>query len=158
MEKLSRLYLEKAENELVLAEILFKISGDNSIKENLEIGSKETFYSAVISHAYYCIFYSAKAFLLLKGFKTSVPNEHKKTYDLFKKLKGFIDESLFEIYEEESLKADSLLKIFFNEKMKRGNFTYKTLPQANISPANESLENAGRFFKSINYIMRTLNE
>jgi len=154
MEKLIQLYLEKAENELVLAESLFKISGDSLIKEKLEVDLRETFYSAVITHSYYCIFYCAKAVLLLKGIKTKAPNEHKKTYNEFKKLIGFIDGVLFEIYESESLKAGVLLKIFFDEKKKRGEFTYKTLPQANIQPAKESLENAGKFFKNINNLIK----
>ncbi len=158
MEKLIKLYLEKAENELVLAESLFKISGDNLIKEKLDVDSKETFYSAVITHSYYCIFYCAKAILLLKNVKTKTPNEHKKTYDEFKKLRGFIDKSLFEIYETESLKAETLLKIFFDEKKKRSKFTYKTLPQANIQPAKESLGNAGRFFRNINNIIKNYDK
>jgi len=41
------------------------------------------------------------------------------------------------------------LEIFGNEKQKRGNFTYKTLPQANIEPSRQSLNNAKLFFKHI---------
>lgn len=153
MEGLIKLYLERAENEIVLAESLFRISSENSLKESLGINLRETFYSAVVSHSYYCIFYSAKAFLLLKGVRTKMPNEHKKTYDEFKRLKNFLDDSLLKIYEEESMKAESLLEIFFEEKRKRGTFTYNKLPQANREPARESLENAGRFFRNINVII-----
>jgi len=158
---LVKLYLERAENEIMLAEALFKISGRSSFKEELEIDKQETFYSAVISHAYYSIFYSVKAILLMKDIKTKPPNEHKKVYAEFKKLvdSGFVDtlkgtsKSLFEIYEEESVKAESLLNIFFSEKKKRGKFTYKKLPQANVEPAKESLDNCLIFFKNINAII-----
>ena len=153
MEGLVRLYLEKAENELILAESLFKISSDNLMKEKLEVRSKETFYSAVITHSYYSIFYCAKAVLFSRGIKTSAPEEHKKTYEEFKKLRGVINKILFDIYESESIKAESLLKIFFDEKKKRGEFTYKSLSRANIVPAEESLKNASVFFKNINKVI-----
>ena len=157
---LVKLYLERAENEIVLAETLFKISGGDSFKEKLEIDKQETFYSAVINHAYYSIFYSAKAVLLMRGVKTKLPSEHKKTYDEFKKLvdSGFISDNLFEIYEKESVKAESLLNIFFSEKRKRGKFTYKRLPQANKIPAEESLDNSRMFFKNINVIVEKSEE
>ena len=48
------------------------------------------------------------------------------------------------------VKAESLLEIFRAEKKKRGDFTYNTIAQANIEPANESLKNAKTFFKHCN--------
>ena len=38
----------------------------------------ETYYSAVIAHSYYSIFYGAKAYLAKKGVEVSAPEEHKK--------------------------------------------------------------------------------
>ncbi len=153
MEGLVKLYFERAENEIVLAESLFKISSNNNFKAQLGIKIAETFYSAVISHSYYSIFYCAKAILLKNNIKTEPPKEHKKTYNKFKQLRGIISKNLLDIYETESIKAESLLKIFFDEKKKRGEFTYKILPQANEEPARESLKNAGIFFKNINAVI-----
>ena len=155
MSGLIKIYLERAENEIVLAESLFKISSDNNFKSQLGISVRETFYSAVISHSYYSIFYCAKALLLIKGIKTKVPQEHKKTYEKFRGLvgSGFVDDALFNIYKKESIKAENLLKIFFDEKRKRNEFTYQKLPQANLKPAKESIDNALIFFKSINIII-----
>lgn len=160
MLSLVKLYLERAESEMVLAETIFKISSDFNLKENLDLNKNESFYSAVISHCYYSIFYCAKAILLTKGIKTKVPNEHKKVFDAFKKIvdSGFVDKRLCEIYEEEVVKAGSLLDIFFNEKKKRGHFTYRKLPQANKPFAKESLDNALMFFKNINAVVRSQNE
>ncbi len=76
---LSKLYLEKSENELVLAESLIKISVDDKIKSLLKIKKNQTFYIGVISHSYYSIFYSAKAYLANKNIRTKVPDEHRKT-------------------------------------------------------------------------------
>ena len=53
------------------------------------------------------------------------------------------------IYQDALLKAESLLKIFKDEKWKRGHFTYHKLPQANKEPAQESFDNADKFFKVI---------
>jgi len=111
----------------------------------------DTYYSAAISHAYYSIFYAAKAYLLLKGIKTRAPEEHKKTFDAFSKFveKGVVDIELLKIYKSLLIKADALLNIFAFEKDKRGKFTYRRIPQANREPAIESVNNAQFFYKNI---------
>ncbi len=63
--------------------------------------------------------------------------------------KGIIDLELLNYYKELYIKAETLLEIFGSEKKKRGDFTYKTLPQANIKPSEESLNNAKLFYKHI---------
>ncbi len=150
------LYLDRAKNELDLAKAIFKLSTENSLKPEFELKEDSTFFSNVISTSYYCIFYSAKAFLLTKGIKTEMPDEHRKTLDEFEKLSnsGIIDGELLKIYKNIVVKAEELLCIFRAEKSKRGRFTYKKLPQANLEPAKESLDNAERFFKNINLMMK----
>ncbi|HLD72028.1 MAG TPA: HEPN domain-containing protein [Candidatus Nanoarchaeia archaeon] len=147
-----KLYLERAENELILAKAIFTLTQDEKLqKETFEIKSPLTFYSAVISHAYYCIFYSAKAYLLKKGIKVEAPEEHRKTYEEFKKLvlEGIIDVELLKFYEQAMIRAERLLGIIKAEKKKRGDFTYQIIPQANQEPAKESLDNAREFFRHI---------
>ncbi len=148
---LSKLYLEKSENELILAESLIRISKENKLKTILRIKQNQTFYTGVISHAYYSIFYAVKAYLANKEIKTKLPDEHKKTYNKFKRIckSGKISKEIINIYETEIIKSDSLLHIFKIEKKKRGEFAYKKLPEANKSPATKSIENAQKFFKII---------
>jgi len=150
------LYLDRAKNELDLANAVFKISTETRLKLELELMEDSTFFSNVITNAYYCIFYSAKAFLYAKGVTTSMPDEHKKTLEEFEKfaVSGQIDVELLKIYKEIVVKAEELLGIFVKEKSKRGEFTYRTLPQANLEPAKESLGNAGKFYKNINLMVR----
>ena len=150
------LYLDRARNELDLAKAIFKLSTAVSLKLEFELKEDSTFFSNVISTSYYCIFYSAKAFLLSRGIKTEMPDEHKKTLDEFEKLanSGIIDGELLKIYKDVVVKADELLGIFRAEKSKRGKFTYKKLPQANLEPAKESLDNAEKFFKNINLMVK----
>ena len=152
-----QLYLNRAKNELDLAKAIFKLSNESDLK--LEIGLKEdsTFFSNVISNSYYCIFYSAKAFLYKNNIITEFPEEHKKTYDEFRKFveSGQIDVELLYIYKSVFIKAEELLGIFKREKSKRGEFTYQKLPQANLNPAKESLKNAETFFKNINLILNS---
>lgn len=146
------LYLERARNETKLADIILFVSGDKNLQINtFKIETPDTYYSAVISHSYYCIFYSAKAYLLKKGIKITMPNEHKKTLKAFKRFvkMGIVDKELLRIYEEALIKAETLLNIFKTEKKNRGEFTYQKLAQANKEPASQSLENAKIFFKSI---------
>ncbi len=146
-----KLYLIRAEDEFLLAKKVMQISVDTKIKETLGIQKGKTFFYSVITHAYYSIFYCAKAYLFSKRIKTEAPEEHKKTYDEFSKFvnSGILDKELLMIYESEMAKADSLLKIFKLEKKKRGIFTYNIKSEANIPYAEESIENARRFISMI---------
>ncbi|MEK6900678.1 MAG: hypothetical protein AABX05_06130 [Nanoarchaeota archaeon] len=146
-----KIYLARAQNELNLSMMIKKISDDQKIQIEIFGMKEDTYYSAVISHAYYFIFYAAKAYLLLKRIKTQAPEEHRKTFEEFSKLvdAGIIDVELLNIYQKILLKADVLLHIFELEKGKRGKFTYRRIPQANQSPAQESINNAKTFFNNI---------
>ena len=147
-----KLYIKRAQNEINLSKMILKISEDDNIQADVFEMPKDTYYSAVISHAYYSIFYMAKAYLLTKKIKTEAPEEHRKTYEEFKKLveQGAVDVELLKIYQQLMMRADTLLKIFQTEKSKRGRFTYRTLPQANLEPAKQSMANAETFFKHVN--------
>jgi uncharacterized protein (UPF0332 family) len=146
-----KLYLQRAQNELSLSLMILRISDDKNLQVSIFRMKEDTYYSATISHAYYSIFYAAKAYLLLKGIKTEAPKEHKKTFDAFSKLvdEGIIDVELLKIYRNMLIKADTLLRIFELEKGKRGKFTYRRMPQANQEPAQESIRNAQFFYKNI---------
>jgi uncharacterized protein (UPF0332 family) len=149
-------YLKRARSELDMAEILFKISNSNNAKQSFNLFLDSTYYSGVISHAYYAIFYSAKAILLTKNIKTEAPEIHKKTFEAFKEKfvdSGILDVKLLEIYKRMIIRADELLQIFKDEKWKRGHFTYKTIPQANKEPSEESIKNAVNFIKNIRAVL-----
>lgn len=152
MDSESKLYIKRAQNEINLSNMIMKISEDDKLQADVFEMPQDTYFSAVISHAYYSIFYMAKAYLLTKGIKTEAPEAHRKTYEEFKKLveQGAIDVELLKIYQQLMMRADTLLKIFQTEKGKRGKFTYRTLPQANAEPAKESITNAETFFKHVN--------
>ncbi len=152
MKPLSRLYLERADNELSQAEILFKISAEPDLQSQFELEKPYTFYSGAISHAYYAIFNAAKGILAEEGIKTDSPDVHKKTLNAFKEHmvdSGKLNVKLLTIYKKLYIRAESLLGIFEAEKKKRGDFTYKTLPQANQQPAAESIKNATTFYKHV---------
>ncbi len=156
MDSLIKLYLERSENELELANAIFEISNNEKLKlETFKIKRDMTFYSAVISHCYYSIFYSAKAYLLKNNIKTKAPEEHKKVFLKFKKFveSGKLDVELLTIYKIILVKEESLLGIFRMEKKKRAEYTYKRLPQSNKEPAKMSINNAEKFFKHINKIL-----
>lgn len=146
----SKLYIYRAENEIKLSEIILVISENPSIQaEIFKVNEPETYFSAVIAHSYYSIFYGAKAYLAKKGIEVSAPEEHKKAFEEFRKFveSGELDVELLKIYQEALVRAEYLLGILKEEKNKRGEFTYRTMPQANKEPANESIERAKIFFK-----------
>jgi uncharacterized protein (UPF0332 family) len=104
-------YIERSQNEMIVAESLKKLSEDNQAKKFFQINDVDTFYSSVISHAYYAIFYATKAILLTKGITTSSPNIHKKTFENFKKEfvdTGILDVKLLEIYKKLVIRAETL--------------------------------------------------
>lgn len=69
----AELYLLRAENELIAAQMLFEVSQNTNIqKTQFKLEKEFTFYSSVISHSYYCIFYCAKAILLSEDRKSVV--------------------------------------------------------------------------------------
>ncbi len=156
MDSTVKIYLRRSFNELSAAKLLFAISNNREKKVEFQIEEEMTFYSAVISHSYYAIFFAVKAILLTKGIKTEMPDVHKKTYEVFKEEfvdSGLLDTELLKIYQKILVRADELLQIFKNEKWKRGNFTYHTLPQANVEPAQQSIQNATTFVKNIRIIV-----
>ena len=80
------------------------------------------------------------------------PEIHKNTYEAFKETfvdTGMLDVGLLNIYRKMIIRADELLSIFREEKKKRGEYTYSTIPQANLEPANTSLRHAERFVAAI---------
>jgi len=151
-----KIYFERANNEYDVARIMFKISKERELKLDFDVEENETFYSSVISHSYYSIFYSAKALLLTKGIRTTAPEVHKKTLEAFEKHfvdTGKLDVALLNIYKKMIVRAEELLGLYKVEKKKRGDFAYKTIPQANIAPAKESLENAKKFLANIRAVI-----
>lgn len=153
----STLLIHRAENEIKLAGMIFTLSEKPALQsETFSINEPETYYSAVITHCYYSIFYGAKAFLLTRGMKVSAPEEHKKAYEAFKTFvdSGELDVALLRIYQEAVVQAEHLLGIFKQEKDKRGKYTYRTLPQANKDPAHESIVHATTFFKHMYAVVK----
>ncbi len=153
MDSKVEMYLNRARTEMDSAQVLFEVSNQKEKKDEFSLEEGATFYSGVISHAYYAIFYCAKAMLLSKKIETEAPEIHKKTFEEFKKVfidTGLLDVKLLIIYKEMIVRAEGLLEIYRAEKKKRGDFTYNTIPQANKDPAQESISHAKEFFKNCN--------
>lgn len=155
MDSMVSIYLQRSLNEVAVARLLLVVSDNLTKKQEFQIEEDMTFYSSVISHSYYAIFYAAKAILLTRGIKTETPDIHKKTYEAFDITfvqTGILDMELLKIYQKMIIRADELLQIFKDEKWKRGHFTYQTIPQANKEPAEQSIQNALTFIKNIKLI------
>src|SRR3989344_2451760 len=116
----SNLYIQRAENELMAAHVLFDTSANEKIqKEQFKLEKEFTFYSSVIGHAYYSIFNGAKALLAQEGIETSAPEVHKKTLEAFERhlvKTGKLDVELLKMYKSMVVKAEELLGIFALEK------------------------------------------
>ena len=156
MDSKAEMFVKRARSELDSAAILSEVSNRKELKDAFKVDDEATFYSGVISHAYYGIFYCAKAMLLTNKTETDSPEVHRKTFEAFKKAfidTGILDARLLMIYKQMIIRAESLLEIYKQEKKKRGDFTYNTIPQANKGPAEESIKNAKEFYKYCNAYM-----
>ncbi len=152
------LLIDRGENEILAAQVLKKLSEEDSLKIEFDLPISTSFYSSVISHAYYSIFYCAKAYLIHKNISLLLKQgQHQQVYFEFRKLvnKGIIETELLNIYEDVKGKAEVLLDILKTEKDKRTNFSYETIPQANKQPAEDSLNNAIFFISHIKELLDT---
>ena len=75
------MYLDRANNEIMAAVSLKRLSEQEKDRMSFDLPDDVSFYSSVISHPYYAIFYAAKAILLTKDIETKSPEVHKKTFD-----------------------------------------------------------------------------
>ena len=152
MDSRVNLWRNRANNELTMAQVLKRIIEEPTLKKEFQIPASSTFYNGVINHAYYSIFYSARAALLLEKIEVVAPDIHTKAYNRFKNVfvdTGKLNKHLFKYYTSTFVKASDLLQIMEEEKKKRGDFTYTTIPEANQLPAEESITNALQFISHI---------
>ncbi len=145
------LSIKRTENELIAAKALFILSDIAEAKTLLKVPASETFYSSVIAHAYYTIFYAARTYVVSKGIKLPEQGVHQAVYSAFRKFvrQGKLAEELLALYEDVKVKAETLLEIFDEEEENRTKFTYKTFAQANKAPAEKSIQNAEIFLTEI---------
>ncbi|HLC72009.1 MAG TPA: hypothetical protein VJH37_00335 [Candidatus Nanoarchaeia archaeon] len=152
MDSRVNLWLSRANNELTMAQILKRVSEEPELKKEFQIHSSSTFYNGVISHAYYAIFYAARAALLLEKVEVKAPKIHTKAYNRFKNVfvdTGKLNRHLFKYYTSTFVMAGDLLQIMEKEKKKRSEFTYNTISTANQAPSEESITNALQFISHI---------
>ena len=120
----------------------------------------------VVNSSYYSMFYMARALLENSGIQIkSEQSIHSITFDaviyffyITGKLKRNLIEKFIEANEEAAEllgqeKANQLISDYFNEKSKRGTFTYETGAIVMKNKAKTSLERANNFNKEINRII-----
>jgi uncharacterized protein (UPF0332 family) len=144
------MHLARAEDELLLARTEYLFSTDASVAATLGIPAG-TFFFSVITHAYFAVFHATKAYLVTKGIMTSPPEEHAATLAAFRRLVaiGAVDKDLLRAYDEEALKADTLLHVLKQERTDRSLWTYNVVREANKPYALASIQNATRFVSVI---------
>ena len=78
MGSLIDVYLDRANNEIMAAVSLKRLSEQEKDRVSFDLPDDVSFYSSVISHSYYAIFYAAKAILLTKDIETNLRKCIKK--------------------------------------------------------------------------------
>lgn len=161
MDSTTSICLSRSDNELMLAKAIQHLSEDSKIKKDIfSIPQDITFYSAVIAHAYYAIFYSAKSYLIFKKENLPLQGQHSAVYHKFKRYvkNGEITKDLLSLYDDAMVKAEVLLQILDDEEQNRTQYTYQKLPQANKEPAQNSITNAQFFVSHIKVLIQQKGE
>lgn len=158
-------FMKNSAESLEAASVLYTLSTD---KEKQKIFGLSNFngFLWVVNASYYSMFYMARALLENSGIQIkSEQSIHSVTFDAViyffyatGKLKKNLIERFIEANEEAAdllgrEKADQLISDYFNEKSKRGTFTYETGAIVMMNKAKTSLERANNFNKEINKII-----
>lgn len=175
-EKIVKVYMEYANNSLQTAQLLFKISKDNELKESLGLPIDYESFLWVVVSSYYSMYYSVNSVLLHNGIKIGDKMVHKVTADCvinFLYLNGKIEKKLLEEYNnskdeamelmqklsEEEIKIEikqkalEIVKTYDFEMNKRGKFQYNMNESLKEEIANASLERAKRFLLEMKKLM-----
>lgn len=158
-------FLNNAKNSLNTARLIFDVSSDTELKEDLGYRNYNGFLW-VINSAYYCMFYNARALIENEGIKIkSKVSIHSITFDVlvyYFEITGKLKKRLIEDFEEASEealevlgkeKSRKLIEDYFYEKNKRSKFTYEMGEIALKNKANTSLERAKKFNQEIRKIL-----
>jgi uncharacterized protein (UPF0332 family) len=164
-------YLKNSETSLQTASLLFQISTDEKLKEELKISKDFECYLWVIVSSYYSMFYMALALLATEGIRVGKEIVHKVTADalinffivnekLAKLLEDYeeIRKDVMELLGKEELKrkARELISDYEYERRKRSKFQYEIGVSAKQSYARTSLERAKKFFFEIRKLIKKL--
>lgn len=159
-------FLKNAGNSLDTAKLLFEVSNDNKLKEQLGFPDFNGFLW-VINASYYSMFYMVRALLENEGIKIKVESSiHGVTFDalihyfyMTKKLQKKLIEDFAEGVEETAEilgkeKAKEMIEDYFYEKGKKARFTYEMGTIAMKNKAETSLKRAKRFNEEIRKIIQ----
>jgi uncharacterized protein (UPF0332 family) len=162
-------YLKNSETSLQTASLLFQISTDEKLKEELKISKDFECHLWVIVSSYYSMFYMALALLATEGIKVGKEIVHKVTADALinffianEKLTKLLEDyeemrkDVMELLGKEELKrkAKELISDYEYERRKRSKFQYEIGVSAKRSYAQTSLERARKFFFEIRKLIK----
>jgi uncharacterized protein (UPF0332 family) len=162
-------YLKNSETSLQTASLLFQISTDEKLKEELKIDKDFECYLWVIVSSYYSMFYMALALLATDGIRVGKEIVHKVTADALinffivnEKLTKLLEDyeemrkDVMELLGKEELrrKAKELISDYEYERRKRSKFQYEIGVSAKRGYAQTSLERAKKFFFEIRKLIK----
>ena len=155
MESHVQAYLSEAESDLALAKVSYVLSTDKGQRESLSVPKEVNFLKKVSTLSYFAMFHAAKALLISNGIITNFPNEHIKTYLA---LKDYLhskgpETPPIRTNRNEAVTPKDLLKIFYREKDKRVDSTYKVTVEATQLEAETSLSNADTFISAMKCLL-----
>ncbi|MFC1774952.1 hypothetical protein ACFLZN_01405 [Nanoarchaeota archaeon] len=160
-------FLNNAKNSLDTARLLFKVTNDEKLRDDLGFPELDS-YLWVINSSYYSMFYITRALLTSRGIaiKTS-QSIHVITYHALvhyfyatEKLQKQLVDDFEDAGSEASVllgqeKAKQLVIELYREKEKRSTFTYELGVSAMKSKARTSLERATRYNEELRKILET---
>ena len=154
-------FIGNSQKSLSTAQLLYDVSTNIKMQETYNQKDFDGFLW-VINTSYYSMFYITRAILEKDGIKLKGDlSIHMLTFDALAHyfyFTGKLQKQLMEAYAEAEKeasellgkeKAHTLVEDYFNEKEKRGRFTYHMGEKALQSKAKTSLDRAKNFFEEI---------
>jgi len=164
--RFTQFFIKNSKDSLDSAKLLFEVSTNNELKKSTGFPDFNGFLW-VINSSYYSMFYMARALLESIGvkIKTAQQSIHLVVFDAlvyYFYLNGKLQKRMIEEFQEAGTEASEILgrekareiiEDYFNEKDKRGRFTYEMGTIAIQNKAKTSLERAKRFNEEIRKIL-----
>ncbi len=159
-------FLENSQKSLSSAQLLYEVSTNKKMQEATNQKDFDGFLW-VVNASYYSIFYIARALLEKDGIKLKGDASiHMLAFDALAHyfyFTGRLQKQLMEAYAEAEKEATELLgqkraheliENYFDEKDKRGKFTYHMGEKALQSKAKTSLDRAKNFFHEMRILLQ----
>ncbi len=154
-------YLDAAEETFLTAQLIYKASSDNKIKELVELDPSYCSFRWVIIISYYAMFYAATSILSLLKIKIGEKETHMATLSTLYQhlvLTKRLEETLFEKYKNAQEKSFEIIEKYTGGMIKRRTATYDFSKSIGEEDSKQILADAQEIVKQMKILKNKITE